>query len=236
MLSLAGLKLPNDSGIVQSQSILEPTCCCQPSNLHTLAKTITISSWRDFSKCPSLNLALLVALRTWRSTAGMIGCRIGVYVFDPTLTNRGPVRLRLITRQGILVARLALSYHKDLSLLVNFGTIHFVFVLLVWSNMYCLSSYCTTCYRQIFIMNFSVPLGKSQCWLLVLIKESRTRSFIVHVTFLKCWIVDFWRRNLYWFLLLSTNIEESETILTFILKIQSFRSKRSLISGAIITK
>ena len=139
MLSLAGLKLPNDSGIVQSQSIFEPSCCCQPSNLHTLAKMITISSWRDFSKCPSLNLALLVALRAWRSTSAMIGCRIGVYVFEPTLTNRGPVRLRLITRQGILVARLALSYHKDLSLLVNFGTIHFVFVLLVWSNMYCLS-------------------------------------------------------------------------------------------------
>ena len=138
VLFMAGLKLPNDSGIVQSQSILEPSCCCQPSNLHTLAKMITISSCRDFSKRPSLNLAL-VALRAWRSTAAMIGCRIGVYVFERTLTNRGPGRLRLITRQGILVARLALSYHKDLSLLVNFGTIHFVFVLFVWSNMYCLS-------------------------------------------------------------------------------------------------
>ena len=148
MQSLAGLKLPNDSGIVQSQSIFEPSCCCQPSNLDTLAKMITNSSWRAFSKCPSLNMALLVALRARRSTAAMIGCRIGVYVFERTLTNRGPVRLRLITRQGILVARLALSYHKDLSLLVNFGTIHFVFVLLVWSNMYCLFSYCTTCYNK----------------------------------------------------------------------------------------
>ena len=148
MLSLAGLKLPNDSGIVQSQSIFEPSCCCQPSNLHTLAKMITISSCRDFSKCPSLNLALLVALRAWRSTAAMIGCRIGVYVFERTLTNRGPGRLRLITRQGILVARLALSYHKDLSLQLNFSAIHFVFVLFVWSNMYCLFSYCTIWYSK----------------------------------------------------------------------------------------
>ena len=40
---------------------------------------------------------------------------------------------------------------------------------------------------------------------------------------------------LYWFPLLSTSIEEADTILKFILKIQSFRSKCPLISGASFT-